>query len=108
MGLDNCKVVDAVGIEKANGSVVLSIVDSWDWNDERRHLAALQEKLKVYFSFVESGQIYESYPDAAGRALRIDIIGRYAVPPIGLAFLQKASAAASQLSMVISHRVQAG
>ena len=50
------------------------------------------------------GQIYEAYPAAIGRALRIDVISRTPIPPVGLAFLQKASAVASQLQVVITHR----
>jgi hypothetical protein len=84
--------------------IVLSIVDSWGLEDERRHLAALQEKLNAYFGFVESGQIYESYPDAVGKPLRIDIIGRAPIPPAGLAFLEKASVVASRLQISITHR----
>ena len=108
MSLDKCDIVDAVGIEKTSDTAVLSIVDSWDWEDERRHLTALQEKLNAYFRFVESGQIYESYPDAVGKGLRIDIVGRYPVPVTGLAFLEKASAAASRLRMLVTHRVHVG
>lgn len=104
MSLDNCSVVDAVGVDDVDGTVVLSVIDSWDWNDERRHLEALQEKLNAYFGFVESGQIYESYPDAAGKPLRIDVVGRYPVSPVGLAFLEKASVVASRLRIAIAHR----
>jgi hypothetical protein len=105
MSLDNSSVVDAVGIEKADGSVVLSIIDSWGWEDESYHLEALQEKLNAYFGFVESGQIYESYPDAVGKALRIDVIGRYPIPTVGIAFLEKASAVASKLQIAITNRL---
>ena len=104
MSLDRPSVVDAVGTDKADGAVVLSVLDNSDWEDESEHLAALQQKLNAYFGFVESGQIYEAYPHAIGRALRIDIISRTQIPPVGLAFLQKASAAASKLQMVITHR----
>lgn len=104
MSLDRPSVVDAVGTDKADGDVVLSVIDDLDWDEEPQHLAALQQKLNAYFGFVESGQIYEAYPDAIGRRLRIDIISRTQIPPVGLAFLQKASAAASKLQIVITHR----
>ncbi len=105
MSLDDCSVVDAIGTDKVGGAVVLSIVDYWDWQDERRHLAALQEKLNIYFGFVESGQIYKSYPEAVGKPLRIDIISRFPVPPVGLEFFEKAAAVAATLQMSITHRM---
>lgn len=105
MSLDNLEVVDAVGTEAEDGAVVLSIIDGWDWVDEQHHLHALQEKINAYFGFVESGQIYEAYPEAKGRPLRIDIISKFSVPQVGLAFLEKASAVAAQLNMTVAHRI---
>ena len=46
MPLEKPDIVDAVGIEKGSEFVALTIADSWDWQDERRHLLALQEKAK--------------------------------------------------------------
>ena len=42
MSLDKPKIVDAIGIEKDTGMAILTIVDSWDWAEEKRHLLALQ------------------------------------------------------------------
>jgi hypothetical protein len=108
MSLDNLEVVDVVGTERDRGTIVLTILDSWDWDDQRGHLLALQAKLNAYFGFVESGQIYEAYPSAAGRTLRIDVVSRYRMPDIALAFLEKAAAVASQLNMTITHRIYSG
>jgi len=105
MSLDNFEVVDAIGTEIGTDTVVLSIMDSWDWSDQREHLAALQAKLNSYFGFVESGQIYDTYPQAARKSLRIDIVGRYSMPEAGLRFLEKASAVASRLNLTITHRM---
>jgi hypothetical protein len=105
VSLDNPEVVDTVGTERDSGTIVLTIFDAWDWEDQRRHLLALQAKLNTYFAFVESGQIYESYPTAAGKALRIDVISRYPVPDVALAFLEKAAAVASQLNITVTHRI---
>jgi len=104
MSLDNAEIVDAVGTATEDGTVVLSIIDGWDWNNEQRHLLALQEKLNAYFGFVESGQIYEAYPEASGQALRIDVVSKFPIPEAGLAFLKKASAVAAQLNMTVAHR----
>ena len=105
MTLENREVVDAVGTEIESGVVVLTIVDSWDWQDQQSHLAALQAKLNAYFGFVESGQIYTSYPDAVGMPLRIDIVSMFALPEAAVSFLDEASEVASQLNLTIVQRV---
>jgi hypothetical protein len=108
MSLDNLEVVDTVGTEKDSGTIVLTIFDAWDWDDQRGHLLALQAKLNAYFGFVESGKIYEAYPSAVGKVLRIDVISRYPVPDIALAFLEKAAAVASQLNIAVTHQTYSG
>jgi hypothetical protein len=108
MSLDNLEVIDTVGTEKDSGTIVLTIFDAWDWDDQREHLLARQAKLNAYFGFVESGQIYQAYPSVAGRTLRIDVVSRYRMPDIALAFLEKAAAVASQLNMTITHRIYSG
>jgi hypothetical protein len=105
MSLDKLEVVDTVGTEKDSGTIVLTILDAWDWEDERRHLLALQAKFNAYFGFVESGQIYEDYPAAAGKVLRIDVISRYPLPDAGLTLLEQAAAVASQLNIAVTHRI---
>ncbi len=106
MSLDNVEVVDAVGTDRVSGEDILSILDSWDWGDPRTHLVALQSKLNAYFGFIESGQIYETYPEAVGRLLRIDIVSRYPMPDAALTFLEKVSAVASELNLTVTQRVR--
>lgn len=105
MSLDNLEVVDAVGIELESSAVVLTIVDSWDWQDQRNHLTALQAKLNTYFGFVESGQVYDSYPDAKGKVLRIDVVSKFAPPDIAVKFLEKAGHVAAQLNITVRQQV---
>jgi hypothetical protein len=104
MPLDKPDVVDAVGIEKGSDFVALTIADSLDWQDEQNHLLALQEKLNAYFRFVESGQIWESYPEAAGRQVVIDVIGRFPLPQVGIDFLKRASDTCADLGVRIRYR----
>lgn len=70
MSLDKVAQIDAAGIDRNSGSVVLTIADYWDW----AHLLALQAKLNAYFRFIESGQILKSYPEAHGRTVTIEAI----------------------------------
>lgn len=99
MSLDQTNIVDAVGIENASGSVVLCILDSWGWDDEQRHLQALQEKINAYFGFIESGEIFESYPKAAARNVVIEIINKSPVPESVTWFYEKAAACAKELQV---------
>src|SRR5262249_12445616 len=104
MSLEQTEVIDAVGIEKATGFVVLTITDAWDWNDERSHLLALQAKMNAYFKFVESGQIWESYPKAVGRQVVIDVVVKFPLPQIAIDFLKRASDACADLGLKVRHR----
>ena len=104
MSLDDSLKVDAIGIDEGSGSVVLSILDSWAWRETLPHLAALQEKLNAYFDFIESGQLYESYPLAVGRSLTIDIVTRFPMPPEGVVLLEKASEVADELGVNVESR----
>jgi hypothetical protein len=75
--------------------------DSWDWVDEKNHLLALQAKLNAYFEFIQSGQIHESFPEAAGRRIVINVIGRYPIPKAGMDLLTKAAAVSTDLLLTV-------
>jgi uncharacterized protein DUF6572 len=104
MSLDRLDVVDAVGVDKSSGSVILTLLDSWDWSDERTHLLALQAKLNAYFAFIEAGEIFESYPEARGRQVVIDVISRFPLQPSAKILLQKAAALAEQIGARVTDR----
>lgn len=73
--VENTSIVDAVGTDKESDAVRLSIFDHLPWDTE--HLCLLQEKIKVYLGFIESGEIYGSYPNAKGRAFVIDVFMKF-------------------------------
>lgn len=108
MALDKPEVVDAIGIEDATGFVVLTIADSWDWEDEGQHLLALQAKLNSYFEFIESGQVSESYPGASGRDLVIELVSRFPLPEAAQELVRRASEACSDLGVRIRTRHYTG
>lgn len=108
MALEKIDTIDAVGIESTTGYVVLTIADQWDWKDERQHLVALQAKLNAYFKYIETGQVLESYPQAVGRQLVIDVVGKFPIPQVGLDLLQHASAISSELRVSIRNRFYPG
>ena len=104
MALDNTKVVDAIGIEKDTGKVILTIADAWDWEDVHGHLLALQAKLNVYFGFVEDGELLETYPLASGRQVAIDVVTKFPMHPKGAEFLGIAANACRDLEIEIRTR----
>ena len=77
MSIEEVGVVDAIGVGKETGQVFLTISDHLEWSDE--HLLLLQEKLNLYISFVESGELLEVYPDSKGREVVISVVFKY--PP---------------------------
>ncbi|MGO8134287.1 DUF6572 domain-containing protein, partial [Rhizobium ruizarguesonis] len=57
MALDETNVIDAIGVDKATGELVLTITDHLEWKgSDSEHLLLLQEKLNTYLGFVESGE----------------------------------------------------
>lgn len=88
MSVDQTQVIDVVSRDP-QGTIVLSISDHLDWNDTQQHLLILQEKINTYLSFLDSGEIYEKYPDAKGHPIQIDIRFHYQLSMEGRAFLAK-------------------
>ncbi len=80
MSVDQTNVVDAIGMDTATGNVVLTITDHLEWTGhDNDHLLLLQEKLNTYLSFVESGEILQTYPNAKDKTVLIDVVCKY--PP---------------------------
>jgi hypothetical protein len=101
MSIEKPDVVDAIGIKNETGKVVLNLLDAWDWTDEHAHLVALQSKLNGYFEFIESGQLVEAYPQAAGRKIIIGVIGRFPLATTAAALLDRARETCEELEVEI-------
>lgn len=108
MGLQDANKVDAIGIEKETGKIILTIFDSLDWKSPANHLLALQAKLNAYFNFVEEGQLGETYPASSGRDVVINIITSQALHPLGAELLDRASVASSDLNIQIRTKIEPG
>ena len=90
MTVEQTKIIDTIGIDKVSGNVVLSIIDSLDWEEEDKHLLLLQAKINSYLSFVESGEMLESYFRAGTRPKVIKISFLYEPPDSAQEFLRTA------------------
>ncbi|QDU77339.1 hypothetical protein Pan97_44060 [Bremerella volcania] len=89
MALTKTHIIDAVGICKQTGCVVLSLMDEEDWGNEAEHVKLLQDKLTNYLRFIETGDMQKAYPKAQGRTARIEIRGRYHPSEAGWRFLDE-------------------
>ncbi|MEO8068026.1 MAG: DUF6572 domain-containing protein [Flavobacteriales bacterium] len=101
MGLAEPNVVDAIGIEKTTGHVVLTIADGLDWSDAREHILALKEKMKAYLLFVETGEIWSSYPSGKGRSIVIDVVHQFSLPPEAEELMHHVGLVAAELQVTI-------
>ena len=81
MSVEQRDVVDFIGIGKADGRAILTISDHLPWFPDDGHLACLQDKIYAYLAFIESGEIYDAYPEAHGRELQIQVVCQF--PPVG-------------------------
>lgn len=104
MGLNKTNVIDAIGHETFSKTLVLTILDSWDWSNEKVHMDALKEKIDEYFVFIESGEIFKSCPEASGSKVRIDVISKFDLPKAGSEFLKGVNEIASELNTSIHNK----
>lgn len=88
MTVENTSTVDAVGTDTVTGEVRLSIFDHLPWDKD--HLRLLQDKINLYLGFIESGEIYASYPNAKGRPLVIDVYTKFRPTEDATRFLKQA------------------
>ena len=86
MSISDTDVVDGIAVDTNAGQVVLLISDHLPW-DDGAHTRLLEQKLGSYIHFIRSGQITEQYPDAIGRAVKIELICQYIPPSFAEEFL---------------------
>jgi len=104
MTIEDPNVVDFLSL--ISDEVVLTVSDHLDWQDELAHLADLQEKVNRYLAFVESGEMVDRSPEAAGRAVRIDIAFKHPPPDHARQhFLEPAAATIHHAGMRLTWRV---
>lgn len=92
MSIEQAEIVDGIGVDKKTGELNLIITDHLDWNENtHNHLMLLQEKINTYLSFVESGELLETYPDSKGRNVVVKVVGKYPLGDVGTKFFAQAS-----------------
>lgn len=76
MSIEQSDKIDFISTTKS-GKVQLTISDHLEWNDEEMHLLILQKKINAYLDFIQSEQIFEDYPNAKNRKLKIFVSMKY-------------------------------
>jgi hypothetical protein len=91
MSVTDTNVVDAIGTPPDTDLVVLSISDHLGWGEEAgEHLMLLQSKINTYLRFIESGEIYTSFPSSKGKSIAVRVYLKYEPDDMGRNFLSKA------------------
>jgi hypothetical protein len=73
MSIEDTSIVDFVSSDK-EGNVILTISDHLDWSLESEHLLLLQNKINTYCKYIETGQIYDEYPEARDKRPLISVV----------------------------------
>lgn len=103
MSVNQTDAIDLIGTT-TDGKVILTISDHHSWN-ETWHLQILQDKINAYVQFIESGQILDDYPNAAGRELIIETVMKFEPNEEGTSFLEKAKEVVTKAGIGFQWRV---
>jgi hypothetical protein len=94
MSIDQTDTIDFATIDTASGDLWLTISDHLSWEEnEGNHLVLLQNKLNAYLRFIESGEVFKKVPDAKGRSVVINLVGKFPLSQKADFFFEKARAA---------------
>jgi hypothetical protein len=94
MSVDQTDTIDFATIDKATGDLWLTISDHLPWDEnEGDHLSLLQNKLNAYLRFIESGEVLKKVPDAEGRGIVINLVGKFPLSQKANTFFGKARGA---------------
>lgn len=94
MSVEQAGIIDFASVDTASNEMWLTIFDHLPWHqDEGEHLMLVQEKLNRYLAFIESGEIDEKIPQATGRRIVINWVGKYRLSDQALKFYNLCEAA---------------
>lgn len=81
--------IDLVAMDQEKDQVNLIIMDDQTWEDERKHIDELHEKILSYVAFVENGTFNKKYPDAKEKELVIRVIFEHSPSEEGKVFIDQ-------------------
>lgn len=91
MTIERTDAIDAIGLDKVSGKVILKIIDALEWVNEYDHLIILQDKINSYLRFLESGEVYEAYKHSEGKKFIISIAFAFSPTANAIKFLDTAA-----------------
>ena len=106
MAVTDQEVIDYVAVSKESGEVVLTISDHLEWELPGR-LAVLQGKLNTYLAFIESGEVFERYPEAEGKPCKINVVLKHAPDKRGEKFLKMCADEIAKTEIAFAYEVYA-
>jgi hypothetical protein len=86
--------------------VTLVISDHLEWDDQNEKLLLLQEKLNLYLSFIESGEVFEQYPLAKNKLFEIQVVSKYQPNNEAKEFILLASKLVREAGFCLKHDVR--
>ena len=104
MSIEDTQVIDIISSAPDGSSATLTATDHLEWGS-REHLMMIQEKLNSYLAFIESGEIFNSYPQAKGKDLILEVVCKYEPDEEGKKFLALCGEAISNAGFSFGHRV---
>ena len=108
MAVDDEGVVDWIASSPKTNEVILVITDHLQWNTDNDfhilHMELLLEKVNSYLGFMESGEIYEAYPEAIGKKLVIRVVAKYEMSEDGKTFFEKLKDAVEKAGRLIEFK----
>ncbi|MDG0025359.1 DUF6572 domain-containing protein [Trinickia sp. Y13] len=94
MTIEQTGTVDIVNVDRDSGDLLLTVSDHLPWSEgEGQHLLLLQEKLNAYLGFIESGELVKRFPEASGRQIVINVVGKFPLSETAQAFFERAGTA---------------
>jgi len=88
MAVDDKNVIDIVSIDK-DDTAVLTISDHLEWDTGNEHILILQDKINSYLGAIESGDLYDKYPNAKSKNIKIRVVAKYLPNKDGEQFLKQ-------------------
>ncbi len=82
MTVEDTRQLDFARLDENANEMKLVVSDHLGWernelDEQGEHLMTLQDKLNSYLAFIESGEIYRKLPQAVGRNIVIEVVGKY-------------------------------
>ncbi|MBF0276942.1 MAG: hypothetical protein HQM13_04095 [SAR324 cluster bacterium] len=105
MTIEQRNNIDFISTDSDDGSVILSISDHLAWDEKNAHLMMLQEKVNEYLKYIESEEIYNSYPDAKGKPIKIIVFLKHDPTDLVKEFFRAAQEVCRQLEVSIEYEM---